>query len=224
MDIDIGLSNSIASGIPLASLYRLPQYHYYLNELRDRGVTEVSCSVIGRELNCIPVQVRKDLQYAGAVGKPKTGYSVSELIGTIERFLGWSSTNRAFLAGAGNLGTALLGHEKFTHFGLQIVAAFDTDHAKIGSSIHGKTVLPVECLAELAQRMRIHLGIITAPAECAQAIADAMVKGGIRAIWNFAPLRLKLPPDIILQNEDIYSSLAALSWKLSTCLEASGQD
>lgn len=215
MDVDIQISNAAVPGIPQASLFRLAQYHHYLSEIRDRGITRTSCSVIGRELNCVPVQVRKDLQYTGAVGRPKTGYLVSELIHSIEAFLGWDNNNQAFLAGAGNLGTALLGHERFTRFGLRIVAAFDTDTLKIGTSIHGRTVLPIECLAELAQRMGVHLGIITAPAEHAQAIADEMVKGGIRAIWNFAPLRLKLPPNIILQSEDLYSSLAALSWKLT---------
>jgi redox-sensing transcriptional repressor len=215
MDSDIELSNQVAPGIPQASLFRLAEYHHFLTGIRDRGIARVSCSVIGRELNCVAVQVRKDLQYTGAVGRPKTGYLVSELIHSIETFLGWKNSNQAFLAGAGNLGTALLGHERFTHFGLRIVAAFDTDPLKIGSSIHGRTVLPIESLADLARRMRIHLGIITAPAEYAQAIADEMVKGGIQAIWNFAPLRLKLPPDIILQSEDLYSSMAALSWKLA---------
>jgi redox-sensing transcriptional repressor len=215
VDIDIQLSNEAAFPIPQASLFRLPQYHHYLTLLRDRGVAQISCSVIGRELNCIPVQVRKDLQYTGAVGRPKTGYSVPELIRSIETCLGWNNTNRAFLVGAGNIGTALLGHERFTSFGMRIVAAFDTDPAKIGSSIHGRTVLPIECLAELAQRMGIHLGIITAPSEYAQVIADEMVKGGIQAIWNFAPVKLKVPEGIIVHNEDLYSSLASLSWKLA---------
>jgi redox-sensing transcriptional repressor len=217
VSIDIQISNTAVSGISDASLFRLPQYHYFLTTLRDRGITKVSCSLIGQEMNCIPVQVRKDLQFTGVVGKPKTGYSVAELIHSIETFLGWNNTNQAFLAGAGNLGTALLGHDRFTNLGLRIVAAFDSDPLKIGSSIHGKTVLPVECLAELARRMSIQLGIITAPAEYAQSVADQMIRGGIRAIWNFAPLRLKLPPHIIIQNEDLYSSLSALSWKLARC-------
>lgn len=215
MEADTQISNVAARGIPQASLFRLAQYHHYLTGIRNRGVSRVSCSVIGRELNCVPVQVRKDLQYTGAIGKPKTGYGVAELIHFIETFLGWDHSNQAFLAGAGNLGTALLGHERFTYFGLRIVAAFDTDPLKIGSSIHGRTVLPIECLAELARRMEIYLGIITAPAEQAQTIADEMVKGGIQAIWNFAPIRLKLPSNVIIQSEDLYSSLAALSWKLA---------
>ncbi|HUD76166.1 MAG TPA: redox-sensing transcriptional repressor Rex [Terracidiphilus sp.] len=221
MDIDIDLSNVLpiqrpeAPAIPQPSLRRLPQYHHYLKDLEAKGISRVSCSVIGLDLGLVPVQVRKDLQYTGIIGKPKTGYSVSELILAIETFLGWNNINEAFLVGAGNLGTALLGHERFSKFGLRIVAAFDTDPAKIGQWIHEKAILPVDQLSDLAQRMSIHLGIITTPAEIAQTVADEMVKGGIQAIWNFAPVKLKVPERIIVHNEDLYNSLASLSWKLA---------
>jgi redox-sensing transcriptional repressor len=219
--IDINLSNgspakeAVPPSIPQPSLRRLPGYHHYLVELEAKGVTRVSCSAIGRDLNCIPVQVRKDLQYTGIIGKPKTGYAVRELIQAIETFLGWNNVNEAFLVGVGHLGTALLGHEKFSRFGMRVVAAFDTDPAKVGQWIHETAVLPLEKLGDLARRMSIHLGIITAPAEVAQAVADEMVKAGIQAIWNFAPVTLKLPEHIIVHNEDLYSSLASLSWKLA---------
>lgn len=221
MVIDMNLSNPLlvdaleARAIPQPSLKRLPQYHHYLVELEAKGIVRVSCSTIGMDLGLVPVQVRKDLQYTGIIGKPKTGYSVSELVQAIETFLGWNNINEAFLVGVGNLGTALLGHERFSKFGLHIVAAFDTDPAKIGKWIHEKAVLPLDKLAELAPRMSIHLGIITAPAEMAQSIADEMVRGGIQAIWNFAPVKLKVPEHIIVHNEDLYNSLASLSWKLA---------
>jgi redox-sensing transcriptional repressor len=221
MVIGIDLSNALritrpeAPSIPQPSLRRLPQYHHYLVDLKARGIHQTSCSVIGRDLGLIPVQVRKDLQYTGIVGKPKTGYSVGELIQAIETFLGWNNVNEAFLVGAGNLGTALLGHERFTQFGLRIVAAFDTDPVKIGQWIHEKAVLPLDKLADLAPRMSIHLGIITTPPAVAQSVADEMIKGGIQAIWNFAPVKLKVPEHIIVHNEDLYNSLASLSWKLA---------
>ncbi len=221
MSIDIKLSKeppaseAVPPTIPQPSLRRLPGYHHYLVELEAKGITRVSCSAIGRDLNCIPVQVRKDLQYTGIIGKPKTGYEVRELIRAIEGFLGWNNVNEAFLVGVGHLGTALLGHEKFSRFGMRVVAAFDTDPAKVGQWIHETAVLPLEKLGDLARRMSIHLGIITAPAEVAQAVADEMVKAGIQAIWNFAPVTLKLPEHIIVHNEDLYSSLASLSWKLA---------
>jgi len=222
VNIDISLSNELAphraepSIIPQASLRRLPQYHHLLRELDSQGIRAVSCTRIGLALNCIPVQVRKDLQYTGITGKPKTGYSVPELIKAIETFLGWNKVNEAFLVGAGNLGTAILGHERFSQYGLRIVAAFDTDPAKIGLKIHDREVLPLAKLANLAQRINIRLGIITAPAEVAQSIADEMVKAGILAIWNFAPVRLKVPSTIFVHNEDLYGSLASLSCKLAT--------
>lgn len=215
MNLSITANGIPPAPIPPPSLSRLPQYHHYLLEILSLGTRQISCSTIGRDLNLVPVQVRKDLQYTGIVGRPKTGYSVPELIQAIETFLGWNNVNEAFLVGAGNLGTALLGHERFSRFGLQIVAAFDTDPKKIGQWIHGKVVLPLDKLSDLAKRMSIHLGIITAPAEVAQSIADEMTKGGILAIWNFAPVRLKLPADMIIHNEDLYSSLASLSWKLA---------
>lgn len=201
--------------IPEPSLRRLPQYHHYLVELQSKGVSLVSCSTIGRDLKCVPVQVRKDLQFTGITGKPKVGYAVAELVIAIETFLGWNNVNEAFLVGAGNLGTAILGHQRFSRFGLDVVAAFDTDPNKIGQWIHGKAVLPLEKMADLARRMSIHMGIITAPAEAAQAIAEEMVKADMQAIWNFAPVRLNVPDHIIVHNEDLYSSLASLSCKLA---------
>jgi redox-sensing transcriptional repressor len=221
MLIDINLSNRLPikrpmpPSIPQPSLGRLPQYHHYLVDLSAKGIGRVSCSMIGRDLNLVPIQVRKDLQYTGIIGKPKTGYSVPELIQAIETFLGWNNVNEAFLVGVGNLGTALLGHERFSKFGLQIVAAFDSDPAKVGLWIHDKAVLPLDKLGDLAQRMSIHLGIITTPAQVAQDVADELVKAGIQAIWNFAPVKLRVPAHIIVHNEDLYSSLASLSWKLA---------
>ncbi|MGB8011896.1 MAG: redox-sensing transcriptional repressor Rex [Terriglobales bacterium] len=206
--------------IPDPSLKRLPQYHHYLVELQSRGVNLVSCSVIGRDLKFVPVQVRKDLQFTGVVGKPKVGYSVVELVSAIESFLGWDVVNQAILVGVGNLGTAILGHERFSRFGLQVVAAFDTDPCKIGQTISGRSVLALQELADIAPKMGIHIGIITTPAEVAQAVADEMVRSGILAIWNFAPVKLNVSQDMIVHNEDLYSSLASLSCKLAKRLRA----
>src|ERR1035441_8712321 len=178
MAIDMNLSVTLpvegqeAPSIPQPSLKRLPQYHHYLEELEAKGVSQISCSVIGLDLGLVPVQVRKDLQYTGIIGKPKTGYVVRELIQAIETFLGWNNVNEAFLVGVGNLGIPLLGYERFTQCGLRIVAAFDTDPVKIGQWIHEKAVLSLDKLADLAPRMSIHLGIITTPAEAAQEIAQ----------------------------------------------------
>jgi redox-sensing transcriptional repressor len=152
------------------------------------------------------------------------GYSVDELVKAIETFLGWNNATEAFLVGTGNLGTAILGHQRFTSFGLNVVAAFDIAPDKIGGWVHGRAVLPLGKMANLAQRMNIHLGIITTPAEAAQAVTDEMVSAGIQAIWNFAPVRLRVPNYMIVHNEDLYSSLATLSCKLAKRFQAPIQD
>lgn len=209
------MTGNAGFSIPEPSLKRLPQYHHYLVDLRSRGINLVSCSMIGRDLKFVPVQVRKDLQFTGVVGKPKVGYSVAELVVAIESFLGWDIAREAILVGVGHLGTAILGHERFSQFGLQVVAAFDADPGKVGQTIHGRTVLALEGLTDVVQQTGIHIGIITTPAEVAQAVTDEMVRSGIQAIWNFAPIKLNVPQHMIVHNEDLYSSLASLSCKLA---------
>jgi len=205
--------------VPEPTLKRLPLYHRCLKELRDAGREFVSCTDIGAELKLEPTQVRKDLEAAAIAGRPRIGYPIAAVIDGLEDFLGWKKINEAFLVGAGSMGSALLGYHKFEECGLKIVAAFDREPGKVGRKIHGKHVLPLEKLEDLAQRMHVLMGIITVPAPEAQAVADRMVEGGIRAIWNFAPIRLRLPDRIIVHNEDLYCSLASLSKKLSQALE-----
>ena len=205
---------------PEPTLRRLPAYHRFLKTLAARGRPVVSCTHIAEELRLDPTQVRKDIQVTGIVGKPKVGYVVGELIDAIETFLGWKNSSDAFLVGVGHLGTALLGYDGFKGFGLNIVAAFDNAPGKVGSLVHGRQVLPIEDLADLSQRMHILIGILTVPAETAQSLADLMVFGGIRAIWNFTPVRLHLPPAIIVENVQLSASLAVLSNKLAESLKA----
>ena len=140
------------------------------------------------------------------------------LIDGIEQFLGFKTVNEACLVGAGNLGAALLGYRKFHEYGMDIVAVFDNEPLKIGGMIHDKPILPFSKFSDLARRMHLLIGIITVPAPAAQEVADIMVQAGIRAIWNFAPTRLRVPGEIILHNEDLYCSLASLSQKLSQSL------
>lgn len=207
-----------AKSVPEPTLRRLPLYHRYLKGVQEHGSEYISCTAIGLELKLDPTQVRKDLEATGAVGRPKVGYPLMPLMQAIEAFLGWNNTNEAFLVGAGSMGAALLGYRKFEECGLKIVAAFDADPAKIGTQIHDKPVLPMDKLANLAMRMHILIGIITVPAPAAQGVADQMVEGGIRAIWNFAPIRLRMPEGVIVHNEDLYCSLASLSQKLAKAL------
>ena len=191
---------------------RLPLYHSYLVGLSSEYV---SCTQIAAELGIIPIQVRKDLEATGSVGKPKVGYRVSELISTIESYLGWDNRTEAFLVGVGNLGAALLGYKGFKDYGLQIIGAFDSDPNKIGTVIGGRKVFAVTRLANLVQRTKVKIGILTVPAAAAQTTAELMVAAGIEAIWNFAPIKIKVAENIIVQHENLASSLAVLSKKVN---------
>lgn len=207
-----------AASVP--SLRRLAGYYHVLKTL-ERELQFVSCTRIAAEMGSDPTQVRKDIEATGLVGKPKVGYALDGLLAAIETFLGWDSRSDAFLAGAGHMGCALLGYPRFSLYGVNIVTVFDVDPAKVGTVIHKRHVLPLEKLTPLAKRMHIPIGIIATPAESAQDIADRMVAGGIRAIWNFAPARLTLPESVIIENVSLASSLAVLTNRL-TRLMATG--
>ena len=196
------------------SLRRLARYHNLLRELMVEGTATVSSSGIARILNLDPTQVRKDIEATGIAGKPKVGYPVPALSRWIEDFLGWNNTKLAVLAGAGGLGGALLGHQRIRQLGIDIAAIFDIDPEKVGQVIQGKSVYTPEMLPEVARRMHISLGVICTPKGAAQHTANLMVEGGIRGIWNFAPIHLRVPDTVVVHDEDLSHSLATLSFKV----------
>lgn len=204
----------VTNSISKPTLMRLPMYYHYLIKLRDAGVKNISCTTIATALGLIPIQVRKDLQNAGAVGKPKVGHDVSNLVSIIQYTLGYNNSNDAFLVGAGNLGQALIGYKEFEKYGMEIVAAFDTSVLKIGNMYFGKTVFSTTKFKDLAKRMNIKIGIITTPSKYAQNIADMMIDAGIIGIWNFAPVHLVIPESIFVQNENLAVSLSVLLNKI----------
>lgn len=207
--------NEINTGtekITIQALQRMPGYLHYLNKIRKEGVAVIASPAIANEFKLNEVQVRKDLAAVSAKkGKPRTGFMVDELISDIEALLGYNNIDNAVLVGTGLLGKALLMYKGFEYYGINIIAAFDSDPNIIGSEIGDKKVLDVEKLSELCRRMNIHIGIITVPAEQAQIVCDKLVAGGILAIWNFAPAHLSVPANILVQDENVAVSLAMLS-------------
>ena len=200
--------------IPEPSLRRLPFYHSALKNLRCMGYEFVSCTHISKEVDLLPIQIRKDLNYTGVKGYPKKGYKLEELVKAIELYLGWDNLQEAFLVGVGNLGRALLSYHGFENLGFKIIAGFDSSVKRFGQEINGIKVLPMNELEGLIRRMEIEVGIITTPWETAQDVADCMIKSGIKAIWNFAPIKLKVPEDILVLDENLASSLAVLTHSL----------
>lgn len=200
--------------VPHPTLRRLAQYHHRLKQMEAMGRETVSCTMLAADLKLASTQIRKDLEVTDLTGQPRVGFVLKELIHSIEAVLGWNNTSDAILAGAGSLGTALLGYERFSQIGLNIIAGFDIEDKKVGQKIHGKSILPLDKLTNLAQRMKIKIGILTVPAEVAQTVTNLMLAGGIRAIWNFAPVTLQTPPHIVVENVSLASSYAVLSNRL----------
>ena len=212
-------TNKERTAVSKATIGRLPAYHRYLKEKQAAGEHTISSTAIAEDLHLNAVQVRKDLALISSVaGKPKLGFDVDELIEDIDRFLGYDNVSDAVLVGAGGLGSALVGYGGFKNYGLNIVAAFDRAPALIGTELHGVRVLDAADMTRTVQRLNVRIGILTVPKEAAQDAADKLVAGGVRAIWNFAPVNLSLPSGIAVKNEDMAASLAILSKRLAEIL------
>lgn len=201
--------------IPFPSLRRLPMYHRRLCRALEEGQTVISSQELGDSADVPAAQVRKDLGHVGEFGRPGVGYDVCELLGRLEEFLGLVNDKEAILVGVGNLGRALVSYPGFENYGLHIVALFDSDPAKVGTTVDGREVFPVTRLSSLARRLNVQMGIITVPRDAAQAVADAMVAGGIGVIWSFAPCSLNVPAGVLVKCEDLAAELATLSHQIT---------
>ena len=208
------ISDDSAKNYPVPSVRRLPLYLRLLRQFSEQGRRHVSCTHIAERLGLGTVQVRKDLAMTRIVGRPKIGYQLPELIDAIESFLGWKEATGAILVGVGSLGSAILGYQDFKSHGLNIVAALDADPSKIGQRIHGHEVLPIDRIAQIVEETGSAVGIVTVPAIAAQQVTHQLVQAGILAIWNFSPVTLEVPEQIILENVRFVDSLAVLSQRL----------
>ena len=199
--------------ISKAVLKRLPGYLSYLKSLPEGTATYISATTLANALGMGEVQVRKDLAMVSDGGRPKVGYLRENLIEDISQFLGYDNTTDAILIGAGKLGQALLGYNGFEAYGLNILAAFDAAPAAERTD-EGKPIYHIGKLESFCRSHNVLMGIITVPAEHAQQVCDKLIAAGIKAIWNFAPIHLDVPANILVQNENMATSLAVLSMHL----------
>lgn len=196
--------------VPEPTLRRLPWYLSNVRLLKKEGVEYVSSTQIAKELNIDASKVAKDLSYVNIAGRTRVGYHTDTMIKVLEDFLGFSTAHKAFLFGVGSLGGALLGDSGLAQFGLNIVGAFDIDPNKVGRRIND---IPIYHTDEFEQRMkedRVNIGVLTVPIEKAQSITDRIIVGGIQALWNFTPVRIRVPENIVVQNTSLYAHLAVM--------------
>lgn len=203
------------NNIPDPSVKRLARYLHLLTHMKEQGVEIVSSTYIAQEMNEDPTKVRKDIQFTGIVGKPKTGFFIDDLIDSIESSLNWNSTNLAYLIGTGSLGKAVLGYKNFERCGLKFIDAFDTDKLKVGKKFFGVEVHHISKLPQLASNLSNLIAVLAVPASVAQQTVDLIVESDIKAIWNFVPKNFKVPEDVIVENILLSQSLAVLTSKIA---------
>lgn len=201
--------------ISKATLRRLPRYYGHLKWMMSQGREVVSCTRLADKFGCDASGVRKDLEAVGVKGRPRVGFDIADTLDAIEEYLGWKNVREAVLVGAGKLGLALMGYHGFAVKGLKILCAFDSDSTKAGREAAGLGVYPMEKLSELTTRLGVRIGVLCVPYLAAQSAADAMVAGGVKAIWNFTPAQLDVGDDVIVENVDLSASFAALSGRLA---------
>lgn len=212
--------NGDMTGVSKATITRMPAYLRYLKEESVKGREYVASAAIAKDMAVSAVLVRKDLALVSSVaGRPRLGFEVNGLIADIEKFLGYDNVSDALLVGVGGLGRAFLGYEGFKNYGLNIVAGFDVSPALVNKEIDKKPVYSLDGLDEFVRSRKINIGIITVPKRAAQEVCDRMVNAGIKAVWNFASVKLTVPNGVIVRYEDLAASLAMLSGELFNMLD-----
>ena len=201
--------------VPEPTLRRLPWYLSYVKLMKEKGEKFVSSTQISREINIDASQIAKDLSYVDISGRTRVGYQVDAMISVLEDYLGFTDMHQAFLFGVGSLGGALLRDTGLQHFGLEIVAAFDVNPALVGSQINGIPIFHTNDFEVKMKEYHIQIGVLTVPINIAQEITGIMVAGGIKAVWNFTPYRIRVPQHIVVQNTSLYAHLAVMFNRLN---------
>lgn len=205
--------------IPEPTLRRLPWYLSNAKLMREKGEKYVSSTQISKQINIDASQIAKDLSYVDIAGRTRVGYDIDLLIQVLEDFLGFTNMHKAYLFGVGSLGGALLRDSGLSHLGLQIVGAFDVNPDLVGTKING---IPIYHSDDFEKRMKldgVNIGVLTVPIAIAQEISDKMIAGGIKAIWNFTPFRIRVPENIVVQNTSLYAHLAVMFNRLNETIK-----
>ena len=198
-----------------AVVRRLLMYYRHLKELEKAGVVRISSQELGERMNLTASQIRQDINCFGGFGQQGYGYHVSNLKERIGEILGLHKQYHMIIVGAGNIGRAVANYAGFAREGFNIQAIFDVSEALVGIDVHGILVQPMEKLDSWLAAHQVDIAVLSVPKGFAQDIADTLVAGGVRAIWNFAPVDLMLPEDVAINNVHLSDSLRILSYRMN---------
>lgn len=198
-----------------AVVRRLPMYYRHLKELEKAGVVRISSQELGERMNLTASQIRQDINCFGGFGQQGYGYHVSNLKERIAQILGLHKQYHVIIVGAGNIGRAVANYAGFAREGFVIQAMFDVSAALVGVDVHGVLVQPMDKLDDWLSTHQVDIAVLSVPKACAQDTADRLVRGGVRAIWNFAPVDLALPEGVAVNNVHLSDSLHILSYRMN---------
>lgn len=203
-----------ADKIPDIIIGRLPIYLRALQRLAEKGVRNTSSQELGEMIGISAAQIRKDISQFGEFGKQGTGYSIPFLI---ERLQGILKVNRVWdviIVGMGDMGHALARYNGFVNRGYQVTMLFDNDPAKIGRKVGDLEIFGMDTMVEKVKESRIKIAMLTVPASSAQEVAEQLVKAGVKAILNYAPIHLNVPRDVQVQHIDPATHLQRMTYYL----------
>jgi len=186
-----------------------------LDKLGLDGMETVSSLQLAELSGVNSAQLRKDLAYFGQFGTRGRGYEIKSLLQNLRKILGVDKKWKTVLIGIGNLGSALLAYPEFKEEGFEVVGAFDNSFSKVGKKLEGIKIQEIDKVEAFLKIEKIKIGIITTPATVAQEVADSLVKGGVKAILNFAPVSLNVAKGIKVKNVDLSKELESLSYFLT---------
>jgi len=198
-----------------AVVRRLPMYFRHLRELEKAGVVRISSQELGERMNLTASQIRQDINCFGGFGQQGYGYHVSNLKERIGEILGLQHQYHVIIVGAGNIGRAVANYAGFKKEGFNVQAIFDVSPALVGIDVHGTLVQPMDKLEAWLSAHQVDIAVLSVPASYAQETADLLVRGGVRGIWNFAPVDLVLPEGVAVNNVHLSDSLHILSYRMN---------
>ncbi len=197
-----------------AVIKRLPRYYRYLGELLDNDVVRISSKDLSKRMKVTASQIRQDLNNFGGFGQQGYGYNVQYLYNEIGSILGLDKDNQIIIVGAGNLGQALANYQGFQKRSFKVLALFDANPRLVGITVRGVEVYDIGELENFIKEHDVKIAVLTLPKTKAPKMAQDMAKWGVKAFWNFAPIDLNLPDDIIVENMHLVESLMTLSYRI----------
>ncbi|MDY6065905.1 MAG: redox-sensing transcriptional repressor Rex [Finegoldia sp.] len=202
------------SRVSLAVVRRLPKYYRYLGLIAEKGIIRVSSQELSNITGLTASQIRQDLNHFGGFGQQGYGYNVEELKAEIEKIIGLDKSYTAIIIGYGNIGKAILNYKGFTDSGFKIAAIFDHGN-KVGEKVNDIEIRDIDELLDYLKDNKTDIAILAIPTGVAQDICDKLVEGGVKGIWNFASIDLKLPEGVVLENVHLDESLYTLTYYMN---------